>query len=1036
MPGMTRPKGVPEEAFYSKEDDNWQKGDYNPRFKKKKIPTGLWSYWRKDGSLQSIINYDEEGAQKGLTETYHPDGSLASRGEWLGGSRQGHFVFIRSENETDESYSGSYDTWRYEFDSENNWSESNEKWFLKDGTQCTSRGVPLSEAYVLDKALGEADPDTFLQKAEAQEVARDPLKLKAFWGIENSELDKFMAITAESHNFAPVSSPREFEGNIWLSLLKYPWGNINEELAAVFMGAVQIGHFGDSDGVYYTLFNDKHKRGPAFANAVYYWSHDTYYVDDIVATDLSHFAYQAALAQAAANENISPEMALACWGKLSGKVKVEWSMSAGLDQYNQPEYQPELDGEYLVRGWAIRAQWLFELLRDDENRSMSDVRECFYPDWNSALDEEGFQWRLESGKEVPQTAIYLLWRHFFFKQEERLNILKEAYKAHRAPVVRDLVSLLNKIEDGLSQVGGIKNIIELREKFLALDLLPERQEERAKEAAIVKEQKDSVVAKIAAEARDIAATNSGEAAEEALVELAYQNIKNTKAVAAIETILRTSQNAASAEGLFIWQVLDHVRQHGASRDNTDCKEEMQDTGYWLGTRTTDKERRQVSLLLPFLTSSLFGQRQNAQAALLLLPDMARAMLPGTLDNRLQDLLLEQLKTKDDYNHFRTFALHILNANKIARVVPFCLDIINEYFETIKDKSDDDARLETISWDDLLLEASEALKTFGSLDEAANLIEDAKTKGAVQSALRKLVDYAGRGYYAKLAGLSLEALAAWGDRDLTRHLERLIGLDDEGKEAAMRVLEKYAAEMDKEKLRHFACLSFRNPNDNDNAVTLLYWRAALTMAKLESGLFSDSEKLSIKDGFEEALELSNYGTDGWQRWYLVLCDTVEHYKQLDHAVVMPLLKNQNRAVREAAQKALMSRALPVPQYVELTWPLVLQVENEAADKEKATEKISAMLAQETETTYICRAPAAAWLMQSPSERGAQAIARALEIELDNFVEPNYGEYLPNELYWLIQALKAHKAFPAAQKAIERAGKFANSDVCNLLSRGNN
>lgn len=1031
MPGMTRPKGVPAEAFYSKEDDNWQKGDYSPRFKKKKIPTGQWFYWRKDGSLQSVINYDEEGAQKGLTETYHPDGTLASRGEWLGGCRQGHFVFIRSENETDESYSGSYDTWRYEFDSENNWSESNEKWFLKDGTQCTSRGVPLSEAYVLDGVLDAKDPDTFLQKAEAQEVARDPLKIKAFWGIENSDLDKFMAITGESHNFAPATSPREFEGNIWLSLLKYPWGNINEELAAVFMGAVQIGHFGDSDGVYYTLFNDKHKHGPAFANAVYYWSHDTYYVDDIIATDLSHFAYQAAIAQAAENEMISPEKAMACWGKLSGKVKVEWSMSAGLEQYNQPEYQPELDGKCLVRGWAIRAQWLFELLRDDENRNMSDVRECFYPDWNSAFDEEGFQWRLESGNDVPQTAIYLLWRHFFFKQDERLNKLKEAYKAHRAPVVRDLVSLLNKIENGLLQVGGIKNIIELQEEFLALDLLPERQEERAKEAAIIKEQKQSVVSKIEAEAREIVAATSGEAAEEALLELAYKNIKNTAAVAAIETILRTAQNGASGEVQFIWQVLDHVRKHGSSRDNTDCKEEMQDTGYWLGTRTTDKERRQVSLLLPFLTSSLFGERQNAQAALLLLPDMARAMVPGSLDVRLQNLLLEQLKTKDDYNHFRTFALHILNANRIALVVPFCVDIINEYFEAIKDKNDNDARLETISWDDLLLEVSGALKTFGS-----QLIEDAQTKSAVQAALRKLLEHAGRGYYASLAGLTLEALAAWGERNLTGHLERLIGLDDEAKEAAMRVIEKYAAEMDKEKLRHFACLCFRNPNDNDNAVTLLYWRAAITLARLEPELFSDGEKLSIKDGFEEAMELSNYGTDGWQRWYLVLCDTLEHYKQLDHAVVLPLLKNQNRAVREAAQKVLMSRALPIPQYVELTWPLVLQVEKEAVDRQEATERISAMLARQTESTFICRAPAAAWLMQEPSERGAQALARAVEMELDSFVEPNHGEYLPNELYWLIQALKAHKAFPAAQRAIERIGKFANSDVCNLLSRGNN
>lgn len=1038
MPGMTRPRGVPEEAFYSKEDNNWQKGDYNPRYKKKKIPSGKWTYWRKDGTLQSIINYDQEGSQEGLTETYHPDGTLASRGEWKSGCRLGHFLFVRSENETDESYSGSYDTWRYEFDSENNWSESNEKWFLKDGTQCTSRGVPLSEAYTLDDTLGAADPDTYLAQAKADKIAKDPLKIKAFWGIENSDLDKLMSITGESHGFAPVTSPREFDGNIWTALLKYSWGNINEELAAVFMGAVQIGHFGDSDGVYYTLFNDKHKRGQSFSNAVYYWSHDTYYVDDIIAQDLSHFAYQAAVAGGAAAERLSPQVATTCWEKLSGKVKVEWHLSAGLEHYNQPQYQPELDGDHLVRGWAIRAQWLLELLRDDENRNMSDVRECFYPDWNKAIDEEGFSWRLESGKEVPQTAIYLLWRHFFFKQNERLAILKETYKAHRAPVVRDLVSILNKVEKGEKEVGGIKDIIALREEFLALDLLPERQEERAKEAAKLAEEKADIVAQIEKQAREIAGSGSLDEKQEGLVELAYANIKNTAAVAAIEKILRPIQYEANEDSKFIWQVVDFVRQTGSTRGNTYCKEEMQDTGYWLGSRQSDSERKQVEMVLPFLATTLFGERQGAEAALLLLPDMARAMVPGTLDARLQKILLQQLAIKDDYNLVRTFSLHVLAVNKIAAVVPPCLDIIEEYFATIDGKNDNDARLETISWDDLLLEVAGALKTLAEEGQAeANPpVSDRKLLLKTRKSLRRLLEHAAKNYYAKLSGLALEALAAWGDLDLTQALERLFGLDDEAKEAALRVIEKYADKMDKEKLRHFACLCFRNPNDNDNAITLLFYRAAMVLVKLEPEHFSDGGELNIKHALEEALELSNYGNEGWQRWHLILADTVQNFEEVDTALVEPLLKSENRAERQAAQKALAARGKSVPQYTELSWPLVLAEEKKAKDSAAATKKISAMLAQETETTFICRMPAAAWLMQEPSECGAIALAKAVDKALEDFVEPGYGQYLPNEIYWLVMALKAHKDFKPAQKAIERVKQFKNSDVSNLLDRGNN
>ncbi len=250
MKTPTRPVGVPEKANWAEKDKCWELGTSEKRglLKKVEVPVGEWRYWREDGSLCCIANFDFEGNQHGVVERYHKDGTLASRGEWKNGNRHGHFVFIQSENETDESYTASYKTWRFEFDSNANWEEHNLHWFLKDGTECTSDGRPLADAFDLDKPILESNPSTYLQtdakkisllldsSREELQPEKDPHQLEELWGVTVPEIDDFVNNSAKSDPFVPVTERRKFEKNIWESLIAHPWENINEEIGMAFVG--------------------------------------------------------------------------------------------------------------------------------------------------------------------------------------------------------------------------------------------------------------------------------------------------------------------------------------------------------------------------------------------------------------------------------------------------------------------------------------------------------------------------------------------------------------------------------------------------------------------------------------------------------------------------------------------------------------------------------------------------------------------------------------------------------------------------------
>ncbi len=480
MSDPQRPDSVPPEALWIDDEQEWQIGTIT---RDGKAPRGDCKAWRKDGSLAAIYTLDAQGRVQGVNTRFHPDGSVASRGEWKDGNRFGKFMFQQSEKPTPEDYQANERTWRYEFFADDNSSEQNERWFAKDGTPVTSNGRPLAKAFDMDAVIWISAPEEFVARHAAAcfqafygkepSANADAKSLAEFWGLEANELSEFGA----SWIGFGVESARKFTGNCWEALIEHAWGNVHEELSAVFMGAVCVGSIGDSDQVYVTLFNPQ-RRKPR-ANAAYFWTHELYYLDQVIALSLDDFAFASAIHHSHEAERLSDEAAANAWSKLQNKVALPWGLQSGInlvfgdttdaDQEARKSFSSDVDTDGYVRNYFWRAQWLICLLLVDSERNMDDVKECFDKSRNQALDKTRFGELLRVGETIPPTAVYLLWR-LFWTQDERLLQCLQAYSKHRARVVLDLVDLIKRFEGGLRGIGGIADVQATRAEFLKLGL--------------------------------------------------------------------------------------------------------------------------------------------------------------------------------------------------------------------------------------------------------------------------------------------------------------------------------------------------------------------------------------------------------------------------------------------------------------------------------------------------------------------------------------------------------------------------------------
>ncbi len=1045
MQKVHRPDGVPKEAFWVKNENEWQLGSKKSRgvIKKVEHPVGEWRYWRPDGTLCCIANFDEEGRQHGIVERFHNDGTLASSGMWKHGSRHGRFVFIQSHNPTDEHYPSNYETWRYEFESHANWQENNLRWFLEDGRECTSDGRDIETAYDLDTIIGESQPEKFLEKYAAniaaamdqdeREGARiDPLRIADLWGVTVPEVDAFVNFAIDADSFSRATDSRLFEDNIWRSVIAHPWENDSEDLAALFMGAMKIGFFGDSDHVYANLFQSRQEKPQP--NAVFLWSHDTYYIDDVLALSLDDFAFRLAVAGAHDRERLSKRAARAAWRKLAGRSNVGWAACSGLDLLtddgeresaddqwaNHPEegelrggdtdsgshkvldgkldtddycvdkseYEVDLDPKNAIRGKFWRAQWIIQLLRRDSDRDMNNVKECFRPGWNVVLDNKNYKSLLESGRERQyQTALYLLWRLFWFNDQERLKQCCDVYRDHPARAVRDLVELLYDIEKGNTKIGGIGNILAVRDQFLNLDLAPERSEARAEQAELAATVDNVRAAAVAEEATSLARLGLT-----ALIDKAWEKVCDPLAMKEFEKAARAIPGYESQ-----WRAYDWVLQGGFIRAEQHLTDEVVGLGIWLG-------QNESWMLQPFIWSS-----ESTQISELLLPAIGTTF--GALDSRLAINCISQLDIVEEYNFKRRLAVELLGIMRDESAIPRLCRLIDEYFSMLGDKIDFDARLASIPWDDLLVTLCCTLQALAAPN-------DSKNSGIVRGALRKLLAFCLKEHISICTASALEALVAWGDKDVLPFISKLLSEPNDPEQiAALRALETLAADFNADSRRSFVALEFRNPADHENAVTLMYHRAANALLKADPSL---GEPESLQDALAEARTLGNYGTEAWLKWRLIECETVGSFSELDIDTIARYVRSPNWKVRTAAIAAYTARGVTPPTVQAIHWPVVWQAVTNAGAAEAAHAGVTALLVN---PHSVDRTAAAAWLWENPKEEAATVIARVVDDELDQYQPLGDGESLASETEWLIRALAKHSSFPAASKTIERC---LNSD----------
>lgn len=475
-----RPETVPADAVWDELHSQWKHGP--GRTAQHGFPTGTWRYWREDGTLACVAEYNDEGLNHGAVERFHQDGTLASRDEWRDGYRKGVFTRIRSKNPTTETYPEDERTWRFEYELISEWKEANHRWYLEDGTQCTSRGVPILQAHDLNGIVAACNPADFtttgaaLVNALSTPTTSAHYKeiIEALWGCRPVEVMQLRECLPSSLDFSPAVELRSFdsETNVWRSLIEHPWRNQFEELGAVLMGAVLIGSVGDSNGVYATLFRPD-------GNAVYHWDHDTYHIDEVMALSFGEFAFRVGVSAACEQERLSHANAREAWRKLAGRIQVDWYIKNGLDSlysevgddpddFMRKSFHTDLDPLNEIRGPFWRGQWILCLLVPDAERNWDNVQETFRDNWNSPLTEDEHIDYIALGHREPHTAIYLLWRYFWFDDRAHFEACCNAYRTHRGRLIRDLISLLNEIISGKTTLAGIADVFAVRTQFLKM----------------------------------------------------------------------------------------------------------------------------------------------------------------------------------------------------------------------------------------------------------------------------------------------------------------------------------------------------------------------------------------------------------------------------------------------------------------------------------------------------------------------------------------------------------------------------------------
>ncbi len=248
-------------------------------------------------------------------------------------------------------------------------------------------------------------------------------------------------------------------------------------LPEVFGGVTCFGLLGNGD----TYHLEVNQETPERPRAVVFWDHEEHRFSHLFADSLESLVYLSALCHAADEELISAPVAERGYRAVSGKVAPSWHFSMKERAAEHEPYEPAGEAD-LVRYLVARARWMIALFRQDGVVQMSDVAELFYANLNPALTPEVVQARLAIARDKVPTALYSMWRAFFFDEPE-LEQWLEVGRSHRARLARDAARLIDELRAGRNQLGKIGDVGRWLSRFRALDLDPRRAAARAAEAA-------------------------------------------------------------------------------------------------------------------------------------------------------------------------------------------------------------------------------------------------------------------------------------------------------------------------------------------------------------------------------------------------------------------------------------------------------------------------------------------------------------------------------------------------------------------------
>lgn len=658
-----RPPGVPPGARWSADEEQWEQGE---KLRGKNV--GVWTWWRADGSRACGATFDEQGRLHGEFARYHPDGSPSRVGTFAHGQHVGRESFYRGERPSMEHFpveARSVARMVIGHDGE----EQQVRYYDKRGRETTEAGVPLSE-WRSERLFVGAKPALYLRqglegylRTYRRLPARIPkvpalAEFEEVWGRPApSELATLVRLTVAMKEprlfelFAEFGSPRlppRGKNLVEALVLSDQKSFVGLSLVQPLAGVVSIGTATNGDAWCFGLFDDMHTEATG-EGQIYPYSHEENSLQDPITPDASTFAYLLAACDARAHGVVSPRAFARAYGRLKRRVAPTPHFSA-----LEARAVPEAGAGFRYKSHAIlprflffRALWINYLLRNNGTITVDDMPRVFVDSANEPITEHSWKsWLERAPREVP-TAMYILFRCFFFDDAARLGEVVRACEDSPSRLVRDAAELVSELQDGRKTLGTIRNVRKLKADFLALDLDPNRREQRERE-------KDGGgrSAQTRAKASRVAAARAIDAGV-GLEDLAWEKLDDASAH---DEVLRAMRDEAEMRETLA--IVDYIDGDGHAHDNLILEHEREEALLALGELGSSR-------IVPLLVGR--ARRGDRKAV---------EMLAALKDPRAVPHLLALLDGKADrYHHFDTAVVHALRSHGARGAVPKLLAIL-------------------------------------------------------------------------------------------------------------------------------------------------------------------------------------------------------------------------------------------------------------------------------------------------------------------------------------------------------------------------